>query len=129
MSTFENRKIAPHCRIASGVWGDAALSSLFSCSYVYPNFFRGMNYQNTFSCTKCRSSFIRHLIYHALFCIFRVQMAFRDSGVTRALIGGGGGGCIFIYSCSARRISFEIKFISKEIRRAEHEYMNIHPPN
>ena len=29
---------------------------------------------------------------------------------------------------SARRISFEIKFISKEIRRAEHEYMNIHPP-
>ena len=50
------------------------------------------------------------------------------SGVTRALIGGGGGGCIFIYSCSARRISFEIKFISKEIRRAEHEYMNIHPP-
>ncbi len=50
-------------------------------------------------------------------------------GVTRALIGGGGGGCIFIYSCSARRISFEIKFISKEIRRAEHEYMNIQPPN
>ncbi len=26
------------------------------------------------------------------------------------------------------RISFEIKFISKEIRRAEHEYMNITPP-
>ncbi len=36
------------------------------------------------------------------------------SGVTRALIGGGGGGCIFIYSCSARRISFEIKFIQKK---------------
>ncbi len=49
------------------------------------------------------------------------------SGVTRALIGGGGG-CIFIYSCSARRISFEMNLISKEIRRAEHEYMNIHPP-
>ncbi len=46
------------------------------------------------------------------------------SGVTRALIGG----CIFIYSCSARRISFEMNLISKEIRRAEHEYMNIHPP-
>ena len=30
-------------------------------------------------------------------------------GVTRALIGGGGGGCIFIYSCSARRISFEFR--------------------
>ncbi len=56
-------------------------------------------------------------------------MVMLNSGVTRALIGGGGGGgCIFIYSCSARRISFEIKFISKEIRRAEHEYMNIHPP-
>ena len=48
------------------------------------------------------------------------------SGVTRALIGGG---CIVIYSCSARRISFEMNLISKEIRRAEHEYMNIHPPN
>ncbi len=49
------------------------------------------------------------------------------SGVTRALIGGGG--CILIiYSCSARRISFEMNLISKEIRRAEHEYMNIHPP-
>ena len=29
-------------------------------------------------------------------------------GETRALIGGRGGGGIFIYSCSARRISFEI---------------------
>ncbi len=28
---------------------------------------------------------------------------------------------IFIYSCSARRISFEMNLISKEIRRAEHE--------
>ena len=55
-------------------------------------------------------------------------MLLTDSGVTRALIVGGGGGCIFIYSCSARRISFEMNLISKEIRRAEHEYMNIHPP-
>ena len=31
-----------------------------------------------------------------------------DRAVARALIGGGGGGCIFIYSCYARRISFEI---------------------
>ena len=53
---------------------------------------------------------------------------------TKALIGGGG--CIFIYSRSARRISFEIschyqwslQLISKEIRRAEREYMNMHPP-
>ena len=39
------------------------------------------------------------------------------------------GGCIFIYSGSARLASFEINFISKETSRAEHEYMNIHPPS
>ena len=33
-----------------------------------------------------------------------------------------------MYSCYARRISFEINSNSKEIRRAEHEYMNKHPP-
>ena len=44
----------------------------------------------------------------------------------RTLIGGGG--YIFIYSGSARLISFEINFISKETSRAEPEYMNIHPP-
>ena len=41
---------------------------------------------------------------------------------------GGGGGCIFIYSGSARLAAFEINFISKETSRAEPEYMNIHPP-
>ena len=45
--------------------------------------------------------------------------------VARALIGGGG--CIFIYSGRARLVSFEIKLISKEVSRAEPEYMNIHP--
>ena len=44
--------------------------------------------------------------------------------VARTLIGG----CIFVYSSSARLTSFEINFISKEISRAEPEYMNIHPP-
>ena len=34
----------------------------------------------------------------------------------------------FIYSGSARLVSFEIKLISKEVSRAEPEYMNIHPP-
>ena len=42
--------------------------------------------------------------------------------VTWAIIGGGGG-CLLIYSCDARRISFEINSNSKEIRRAEHEYL------
>ena len=45
-------------------------------------------------------------------------------GEGRALIGGG---CIFIYSWSARLISSEISFISKEISRAEPEYMNYTP--
>ena len=36
--------------------------------------------------------------------------------VARTLIGGGG--CIFIYSGSARLVSFEIKLISKEVSRA-----------
>ena len=44
----------------------------------------------------------------------------------RTLIGGGG--CIFIYSGSARLVSFVIKLISKEISRAKPKYMNIHPP-
>ena len=38
------------------------------------------------------------------------------------------GGCIFIYSSCARPVSCEIKLISKEVSRAEPEYMNIHPP-
>ena len=47
-----------------------------------------------------------------------------NRAVARTLIRG----CIFIYSGSARLISFEINFISKETSRAEPEYMNIHPP-
>ena len=30
--------------------------------------------------------------------------------------------------CSVQRISFEVNQISKEIRRAEHRYMNTRPP-
>ena len=36
-------------------------------------------------------------------------------------------GDIFIYSCSAQLISFEIESTSKEIDCAEHEYMNMSP--
>ena len=53
-------------------------------------------------------------------------METRRRAVARTLIGGGG--CIFIYSGSARLTSFEINFISKETSRARPEYMNIHPP-
>ena len=44
-------------------------------------------------------------------------------------MGGGGGGVYsYIRVLHGRRISFEMNLISKEIRRPEHEYMNIHPP-
>ena len=36
-------------------------------------------------------------------------------------------GDIFIYSCSAQLISFEIESTSKEINGAVHEYMNMSP--
>ena len=50
---------------------------------------------------------------------------FVTTAVARRLIGG----CLFIYSCSARLVSFQIdlNLISKETSRAEHEYMNKHP--
>ena len=50
----------------------------------------------------------------------------KTRAVARTLIGGGGG-CLFIYSGSARLPLFEINFISKETIWAEPEYMNIHP--
>ena len=43
---------------------------------------------------------------------------FADRAVARALIvGGGGGWCIFIYSCSARLISFEINLKTTDFKR------------
>ena len=54
--------------------------------------------------------------------------SFSIRAVARTLMGGGGGGCIFVYSSYARLTSFEINFISKDTSRAEPEYMNIHPP-
>ena len=47
----------------------------------------------------------------------------RDSGVASAISEGD----IFMYSCSAQLISFEIESTSKEINCTEHEYMNISP--
>ena len=57
--------------------------------------------------------------------VYKQHNLFR--AVTRALIGGGGG--IFIYSGSARLVSFEVKLISKKVSWAEPEYVNIQPPN
>ena len=49
--------------------------------------------------------------------------SFSNRAGARTLIGG----CIFKYWGSARLISFEINFISKETSQAEPEYINIHP--
>ena len=40
-----------------------------------------------------------------------------NTAVARTLIGGGGGWCLFIYSCSARLVSFEIKFKFINLKR------------
>ncbi len=51
--------------------------------------------------------------------------------IARALIGGGGGGVysyIRVMPDGFLLKSVVFKFISKEISRAEHKYMNIHPP-
>ena len=50
-------------------------------------------------------------------------MSFQTSGGASAISEGD----IFIYSCSAQLISFEIESTSKEINCAEHEYMNMSP--
>ena len=49
--------------------------------------------------------------------------------VARALIGGGGVYSYIRFMPDGFLLkSVVFKLISKEIRRAEHEYMNIHPP-
>ena len=78
----------------------------------------------------CNYSFLKiktlHTCLHVYIHIYS-QILTRKQG--RNLSGNWEGGeCLFIYSCYARRIFFEINSNSKEIRRAEHEYMNKHPP-
>ena len=55
--------------------------------------------------------------------MFYRAVARSKRAVARPIIGGGGG-CIFIYSCFARRISFKAIVFTV----CEHEYMNIHTP-
>ena len=52
-------------------------------------------------------------------------------GETRALIGGGGVNIHIFLFCPTNFFwnQLSLRLISKEIRRAEHEYMNIQPPN
>ena len=55
---------------------------------------------------------------HALDCpiLTAGKFAIAVTAVARTLMGGGGG-CLFIYSCSARLVSFEITFKSINLKR------------
>ena len=78
---------------------------------------------------------ISHIFYKVLHitctvcmceCVFQMHHSTvcpGSSGVASSISEGD----IFIYSCSAQLISFEIESISKEINCAEHEYMNMSP--
>ena len=66
------------------------------------------------------------VVYRTILKHMKDMVYHNHRAVAKTLIGGGG--CIFIYSGSARLTSFEINFILKETSRAEPQYMNIHPP-
>ena len=55
-------------------------------------------------------------------CMLECIAMTNSRAVARTLIGGGGGGCIFIYSGSAQLTSFEIDFITPPARRAWRSY-------
>ena len=46
-----------------------------------------------------------------------LQIKREHRAVARTLIGGGGGGCLFIYSCSARLVSFQIDKFEFDFKR------------
>ncbi len=72
-------------------------------------------------------------LVHVLCLPNKILCALGGRAVTRALIGGGG--CIFIYSCSARLISFEINLKTTDFKRNSsgiiriYEYTLPPPPN
>ena len=69
-------------------------------------------FNSSFCATTCSvPNFPEILIVYGFYLSFYIKLVDIKSivrDVTRTLIGGGG--CIFIYSCSARRVSFQIKF-------------------
>ena len=73
--------------------------------------------QLTYSAQKCRDQAIKFTHEKCSF-----SWVFCSSGASAISEGD-----IFIYSCSAQLISFEVDSISKEINCAEHEYMNMSP--
>ena len=62
---------------------------------------------------------LSHVVYLTNRCTQMSDMSGVASSISK--------GDIFIYSCSAQLISFEIKLILKEVNCAEHKYMNMPP--
>ena len=71
------------------------------------------------------------LAWKLAFSIYCRGLSIIGGAVPRALIGGGGGVYSYIRVMPDGFLlkSVVFKLISKEISWAEHEYMNIHPPN
>ena len=64
-------------------------------------------------------SVVFKIVFDIAVCYIEVELSSGASAISE--------GDIFIYSCSAQLISFEIESTSKEIIGAVHEYMNMSP--
>ena len=73
--------------------------------------------------SRCKNNNLEWMIDPQVLKHALTKLAFtpKISGVTRALIGGGG--CIFIYSCSARRVSFEMNLVSSSYASARNRFI------
>ena len=80
---------------------------------------------NQIKSNQIRFNSLQVRVLYILFCIRRYKngATFLQAGTD---LGRRLAGCVFIYPGSARRISCEVRLISKEISRAEPKYINIY---
>ena len=72
------------------------------------------------------SSLLQLLVAVSGICVLPLKTEKQETYVTVSGVASAiSEGDIFIYSCSAQLISYEVDSISKEINCAEHEYMNM----
>ena len=108
------KSITPKCRTAT-----FQKSFMSRCARVWNVLPKELTGKNTgIACFKSRL----YKYYESALKIYDVENP-RTSGGASAISEGD----IFIYSCSAQLISFEIESTSKQINCAEHEYMNMSP--